>query len=214
MRRVGKSIGLLRQQFLIYRDSDYVAVNKPLGYPSSAGKESCKELRNLLRSMELSSGVDYPVPVNSMSESVSGVQLLSLHSGAGRLARSMIKSGQFWKSKYYGIVCGKIGIRQSSGVINIPLIDGVPDPAGEVSITHWKILKRAGELSLIEFEPRTETKNQIPIHCELILRAPLLPSTGLHLFSVTAALPGGANVEISAPVLGEFKQQMQALGWT
>ena len=216
MKRVGrKSIGLLRDEFLLYRDSDYMAINKPLGISTIAGRDVGREFRELLKSMELLSGSESPIPVNSMSESVSGVQLLSLHASAGRIARSMIKSGQFWKCKYWGILSRNIrSHKQSSGVINIPLKDGVPDPSGEPSITHWKLVKNNNELSLVEFEPRTDIINQIPIHCDISLRAPLLTSVGLHLLSVTASLTGGTNVEIRASVKGELKQQMQILGWT
>ena len=215
MKRVGKSIGVLRGQYLIYRDSDFIAINKPLGLSTTAGKEASRYIRDLLKSMELfSKSNECPVPVNSMKESISGVQLLSINSSAGRLARSMIKNGQFWTCKYLGIVSGRPPIRNASGVINIPLKNGEPDPLGNTAITHWRRLKSTDEVSLIEFEPRTDVEDQISLHCGFCLKTPLLSSVGLHLHSVNACLPGAGHVVICAPVRNELKDKMHTLGWT
>ena len=217
MQRVSKNIKLLRNEYLLFRNADYIAVNKPVGVETFSGKEAGAALRKLLESMELIDGSVCPVPINSMKANVSGIQLMSVHGSAGKLARSMVKSGHFWRCKYWGIVSGRAIGRPTSGIVNIPLVNGVPSTDGEPSITHWKRLKYTDQrdcLSLMEFEPRTDVADQIGIHCELSLKTPLLPGNSLHLYGIAACLPGGEDVEIVAPPRGEFKETMQSLGWT
>jgi 23S rRNA-/tRNA-specific pseudouridylate synthase len=207
-----RSIKKLREQLLLFRNEDYIGINKPLGFETKAGKEVPKPFRDLLEQMELVKS-SCPVPINSMGSSVSGVQLMSLHASAGKQARAMMKEGQFWRCRYWGIVDGIIKGRNDRGTINVPVKDGVIHPDGEPSITHWKLLKYSTEerISLIEFEPRTEVPNQIFLHSEANLKTPIIAESGIHLVEVSACLPEA--LDIKAPVQNEFKLKMQTLGW-
>ena len=207
-----KSVKYLRDKLLLFRNEDYIAINKPLGIETISGREVPRALRSLLDEMNLVKS-SCPVPINSMKKTVSGVQLLSLNVSSGVQARTLMKDGQFWRCKYWGIVSGRIKGRNSEGVVNVPLKDGKISSEGINSITHWKILKYSSEagLSLLEFEPRTLVDDQILIHCESVLRCPVLLEYGLHLVHVDACLPD--NFQIKAPVLNEFKNKMQSLGW-
>ena len=214
MNRAGsKAVKLMRDQYLLFRNNDFIALNKPAGIETVAGKEPGGALRLIIESMALQS--ECPIPVNSLKADVSGVQLMSLNAPAGKLARSTIKNGKFWRCSYWGIVTGRIPGRVSSSIINIPLRYGVPATDGEPCITHWKVLKfTEGEcgLSLVEFEPRTNVENQINIHCNVSLKTPLAIGHSLHLQSVSACLPGGDDVRIVAPPIGDFKNQLESLG--
>lgn len=215
MKRVSRSIRINRDEYLLFRNPDFIAINKPLGFEATAGKTPSSELRALITEMELANSDDCPVPVHSSSSSTSGVLLLSMHAAAGKLARAMVKEGQFWKCKYWGLLDGRIAGRQSSGVINIPMSAGQVTSDGEPSITHWRLLKYTDQgVSLVEFEPRTNIQNQIQLHAELVLKAPLLSDTGLHLRQVSASLPTGESTEVVAPVRDRFRDAMVSLGWT
>jgi 23S rRNA-/tRNA-specific pseudouridylate synthase len=215
MKRVGsKAVKLIRNELLLFKNSDYVAINKMSGYETISGKQPNAELQEILRDMELLQET-IPIPINSMKTNMSGVQVLSMNHSAGKLARTMVKAGQFWRCKYWGFIDGRIQSGRES-IINIPIQYGVPCVDGEPSITHWKLIKSDdinGNISLLEFEPRTSVENQIQLHCELVFRRPLVKDPGLHLYSVSACLPGGDNIEIVAPPVGEFKNKMQSLGW-
>jgi 23S rRNA-/tRNA-specific pseudouridylate synthase len=208
-----RTIRALRDQLLLIRNEDFIAINKPLGIASCAGKEPLKSLKCILEQMELVKS-SCPIPINSLPGNVSGIQLMSLHSTAGKHARAMIKEGQFWRSKYWAIVSGKIKSRNCQGIVNVPLRDGKIDSDGDPSITHWKLLKHSSidGLSLIEFEPRTDVLGQIEIHSAEVLGCHVLPELGLHLAELTAFLPDKLNIH--APVVNEFKLKMQSLGWS
>ena len=215
MNRMGsRTVKILRDEFLLFRSSDYIAINKKRGFDTASGKQPQRELQELLMAMELA-GDSPPIPVNALKSHMSGVQILSTNPSAGKLARSMVKAGQFWRCKYWGFVDGQVKRRDNS-IINIPIMNGVPSTNGETSITYWKLLKSDDfnkKISLVEFEPRTDIDNQIQIHCELALRTRLMEELGLHLYSISASFPGGENVEIIAPPIGEFKDRMRSLGW-
>ncbi len=205
-----RAVKLLRDQLVLFRNEDYLAINKPLGIETISGKEPPRSLREILDHL-LMIKTSCPIPMNSMGSDASGVQLLSLHASAGRLARTMMKEGPFWRAKYWGILKGSIPGGKTSGIVNVPMKDGKIDSIGEPSITHWKVLKRGDSECLVEFEPRTLVPGQITTHCEVVLRSPLVQELGLHLYQLRACLPN--NIDIEAPVRDDFKMKMQSVGW-
>ena len=232
MSRISKSIKILRDQFLLFRSSDFIAINKPSGFSASAGQTPSDGIQSLLKQMELVKK-SMPIPVNSLGAETSGVVLLSLNSANGKLSRQMIKNGAFWKCSYLGIVRGRLPLRMKEGIINIPLKrDGgglVPTTGGETTITHWRLKKYSDNFSLIEFEPRTDVPGQIRAHTAMSLRCPIAndhvydtsvpegsKSIGLplHLHKVEASLPGGEYVTIRATPIGVMAEEMTRLGWS
>lgn len=209
----GRAIKEARSQILLFRNKDYVAINKPIGLKLNMGNRPCSSVGKLFKSIGFSGSL--PVPVTSMDPNVSGVALFSLHQSAGRLARTMVKEGKFWKCKYWGLVRGRVAGGQTSGIVNIPLDNSVPSPEGTPSITHWKVLRysEVERVTLVEFEPRTSVPNQIQIHCDISLRTPLIMDHGLHLHKVSGCLPCGEDMEIVAPAIGGFRQSMEKLGF-
>ena len=214
MSAAGRAIKDARSQFLLLRNKDYVAINKPIGLKLISGKQPCANVGKIFDSMGLGSGYQ-PVPVSSMDAQVSGVAFFSLHPSAGRLARTMIREGKFWRRKYWGLVNGRVAGGHSSGVINIPLDGSVPSANGVPSITHWRLLRysETERLSLIEFEPRTDVLDQIQLHCKISLRTPLVETTGLHLHKISGCLPGGDDVDITAPPVAELRLSLEKLGF-
>lgn len=212
MSKSSRTVRALREELLLFRNEDFLAINKPLGIPTVAGREPPRAFRSLLEQMELVKS-SCPIPINSMSSNTSGIQLMSLHATAGKHARAMINEGQFWRYKYWGILSGRLRSKTGEGVINVPLKDGKIDSDGEHSITHWKRLKYSSQdqLSLIEFEPRTDFQGQIEVHASEVLKCPLVSEVGLHLIELTAFLPDKLNIQ--APIRNELKMKMQSLGW-
>ena len=141
--------------------------------------------------------------------------MFSLHQSAGRLARNLIREGKFWRCKYWGLTAGKASGGRTSGIINVPLLDGVASSEGAVAITHWKLHKfsEVENVALVEFEPRTDVPGQIEAHSRLSLRTPLMESVGLHLSEIKGCLPGGDDVTISAPAAGALKRRLAELGF-
>ena len=209
----GRAIKEARAQYLLFRSKDYVGINKPIGLSLSGGKQPCSSVSKLFDSMGLTG--TQPIPVTSMEANVSGVALFSLHQSAGKLARTMIREGKFWRCKYWGLVSGRVAGGHTSGIVNVPLENSVPSPDGVPSITHWRVLRYCDNerLTLVEFEPRTSVPNQIQVHCEISLRAPLVNKYGLHLHKVSGCLPGGEDLEIVAPPIGEFRESLGKLGF-
>jgi 23S rRNA-/tRNA-specific pseudouridylate synthase len=217
---VGKLIKAARSEYLLFRNKEYVAINKPIGLLLKAGKEPVSEVRKLFENVGIfGEGGSTPIPVTDMDSSMSGVAVFSLNASAGRLARNMLKGGKFWRCHYWGLVEGRIAGGHSEGVISIPLKDGLPDSDGLPSITHWKLLKFHGQrgssdgISLIRFEPRTCATDQIRIHCEQSLKCRLMEGIGLHLYQVSGCFPGGDHTSIVAPPKGLFSDKLAHLGF-
>jgi len=209
----GRAIKEARSRYMLFRNNDFVAINKPMGLKLNSGKQTCASVAKIFDSMGMTG--HQPVPVISMDAHMSGVALFSLHQSAGRLARTMIRGGKFWRCKYWGLVRGRVAGGQTRGVINIPLDGSTPSADGIASITHWKLVRysESDRVSLIEFEPRTEVPNQILIHCNISLRTPLVEGSGLHLHRVSGCLPGGEDIELVAPPIDDMAVSLEKLGF-
>lgn len=201
------------KKLVLFRNADYLAINKPIGIECTSGKEISNDFRSLLNSIGGSL-----VPVNSLGADLSGVVLLSRNVSAGRLARGLIKSGHSFQCKYWGILNGRPNGKHCQGIINIPLLGNLPNSNGTTAITHWKLLKYSNyldgkEASLIEFEPRTDVANQIRLHCESSFRLQFVDNNMLHLQQIKTHLPNGEETTIEAPPIGVFEEFMSQLGW-
>jgi 23S rRNA-/tRNA-specific pseudouridylate synthase len=198
---------------LIYTDPDFLVVNKVLGIDAISGKElSQNDIRGLGidgyvgRSKQL-------VSVNSLGVYETGILMISRSPASGISARQLWRAGQLWKPFYWILVEGRLKGRGKSGVINVPLMHGVPHSSGITSISHWRVLKETDDRTLIEVNPRTTVVDQIELHCRLCLNATPVQSLGAHLARIEGNLPSGSALDLFANPHGELAKELASLGW-
>ncbi len=213
---------------LLYRDALMLVVDKPVGiavHPGPKGGDSLDAHFDALRF-----GLPrVPALAHRLDRDTSGCLVLGRHRKALQKLGTLFKSGRIDKT-YWAVVEGSP--EAESGTIDLPLgrLDATRgwwmqvDPAGQASVTDWRVLGRAAGRSWLELKPRTGRTHQIRVHCAA-LGWPLLgdgiygardSGETLHLLARGVSVPLYSSrpaIEVSAPVPPHMEPALSALGW-
>ncbi len=200
---------------ILYRDAEYVIANKPPGLPSNGPNSVEEVLRRVLGQPSLEA-------VHRLDRDTSGCLWLSLNPAARETATLLFKEKQVTKT-YHAIVEGRV--RAAGATITTP-IDGQP------ATTHVKVLGSTPRASHVKVLIETGRTHQIRKHLASI-QHPVLgdksyltrqiaddrlrraPRQMLHASGLAFRHPGtGQTVRIKAPLPGDFKHMLGALGLT
>ncbi|MGL5117469.1 MAG: RluA family pseudouridine synthase, partial [Beijerinckiaceae bacterium] len=149
---------------------------------------------------------------------------------AARLGRAF-RDGLVRKT-YWAITAGFVTAEE--GVIDVPLARRShekrswwmkADPAGDPSVTHYRVLGRADGLTWLELLPQTGRTHQLRVHCAHI-GAPLAGdgvyggdrakavARRMHLHARALVLPGQPEpISTTAPAPAHMRELLTACGW-
>lgn len=130
---------------------------------------------------------------------------------------------------YHALVWGNF--KEDSGVVNKPIgrsrkdfrkKTALKDATGEMreALTGWRVLKRAGDFTLVEARPKTGRTHQIRVHMKAInhpivgdeLYGPGRPTPkglerpALHSYSIKFKSVDGKEISVTAPYPDDFAQ--------
>eukprot|EP00439_Symbiodinium_sp_Y106_P006160 s4742_g1.t1 len=174
---------LLRR--IIYKDTDFLVLDKPSGWSVVPGKHvGGMHLLRLLPSLQF--GMEEPPRlVHRLSTEMSGVLLLARHKAAASFAKDMVAQRSFWKRELWAVVCGRT---PKSGQVSMPLAlkrlgkgsvakpvreddGGLPALTDYSSVLYSPL---AGGLTLLSMNPYSGRYHQTRAHCAFGLRAPMV----------------------------------------
>jgi len=199
----------------------WLVIDKPAGLAVHAGPRTPNSLEDLLPALALHGVV--PQAVHRLDRDTSGCLLLARRPSAIRTLSRAFSAGAVEK-RYCALVGGHFA--GNEGQIDAPLAkrstkaDGwrmVADAKGEPALTRWRRIGSAGDISLVEFMPKTGRTHQIRVHaCLLGDRTALVgdPVYGqpdergmmLHARTLRFAEPQtGRAVEVTAPFPARFR---------
>lgn len=203
---------------VIYDADGLVAVNKPPLCPSTPTRESLRSAQQFVAGLKKERMADVH-PVNRLDLPVSGVLIFACgRETAAEMER--LKAGSMIEKTYIAWVKGTPG--ENSGKIDVPISSergrAFADPCGKPSITFFKVLRVAGEFSLLEVNPVTGRFHQIRAH----LKIAGFPIVGdrkygeapypakrplLHCLRISFPLPQGSKVlSLEAPPPLDFEE--------
>ncbi|KEP63026.1 UNVERIFIED_CONTAM: RNA pseudouridine synthase superfamily protein [Hammondia hammondi] len=155
------SAGLDLRERLLFKDTDFLAVDKPFGLPtrvrrSHDSRASCQRdtpgssVYSLLHQLRFSMD-ETPKLLHRLGKEVTGVLLLGRTKQTAQLAVDRLRGGTFGVLTFFALLHGRPPGGRREGVIRIPLAEneaGVMVPTavqrgGTVSVTRWKLLKVA-----------------------------------------------------------------------
>ncbi|MBV0929760.1 RluA family pseudouridine synthase [Lentilactobacillus sp. IMAU92037] len=161
---------------IIYEDDDVIVVNKPQGmvvHPS-AGHPNHTLVNALLFHSPLSTinGEFRPGIVHRIDKDTSGLLMVAKNDAAHQALSEQLKKQKNLR-KYIALVHGRID--ENSGVVNAPIGRSVKDRKkqavvadGRPAITHFKVLERFQDYTLISCQLETGRTHQIRVHMKYI----------------------------------------------
>ncbi|MBB6216966.1 23S rRNA pseudouridine1911/1915/1917 synthase [Anaerosolibacter carboniphilus] len=163
---------------IVYEDEDVVIVNKPQGmvvHPAPGNYHGTLVNALLYQCKNLSSinGVIRPGIVHRIDKDTSGLLMVAKNDRAHRSLAEQLKEHSI-NRVYVALVHGNI--KEERGTINAPIgrhpVDrmkmAVVDRNGKNAVTHFRVLERYGEYSLIEAKLETGRTHQIRVHMAYI----------------------------------------------
>ena len=157
---------------VVYEDDSVIVVNKPQGmvvHPA-AGNTSGTLVNGLLYHCSLSSinGAVRPGIVHRIDKDTSGLLVVAKTNEAHEALSGQLKERKALR-KYYCIVNGNI--KEDTGIVDKPIGRHPTDrkrmaiiEGGREAVTHFKVLERFGQYTLVECTLETGRTHQIRVH--------------------------------------------------
>ena len=219
---------------VLFRDAMMLVVDKPAGIPVHAGPGGGPNLEQFFEALRFGLPRD-PGLAHRLDRDTSGCLVLGRHRKALARLGKLFAAGRIEKV-YWAVVEGQMP--KTEGRIDLPLQKVArkdawrmfPDPAGQPSITDYRVLGRTIDLSWVEFRPRTGRTHQLRVHSAAIGCAILGdtiygkprpgeltqadPSLHLHARQVTLPLyPTRDAITVTAPPPAHMRANLEACGW-
>ena len=223
---------------ILYEDDHLLIINKPAGlvvhpapgHPSgtlvNALLAHCPNLAGI-------GGVQRPGIVHRLDKDTTGAIMIAKTDRSHQYLQAQLKA-KTARREYWGVVFGSP--KTDSGTVDLPVgrhpverkkMAVVPlAKGGRTAVTHWRVLERLGNYTLLEFRLETGRTHQIRVHSSHIGhplvgdpvyscgRSPTVKLTGqaLHAYKLVLQHPvTGQMIEAIAPLPADFIKLLAVL---
>ncbi|URN83024.1 RluA family pseudouridine synthase [Acetobacterium wieringae] len=163
---------------IIYEDEDVLVVNKPQGmvvHPAPGNSSGTLVNGLLFHTENLSkiNGVMRPGIVHRIDKDTSGLLMIAKNNATHRNLSEQLKEHTILR-RYYGLVKGNV--KPNRGTVDMPIGRheqlrikmAVVEKNSKTAITHFEVIKRYAQYTLLRFELETGRTHQIRVHMEKI----------------------------------------------
>ncbi|MDD6483712.1 MAG: RluA family pseudouridine synthase [Clostridiales bacterium] len=155
---------------IVYEDEDVIVINKPPKVPTHIS--SGNFTHTVANALMFHYGSDKRQfhAVNRLDKDTSGLMCVAKHKYAHSLLSGQLERGEL-RRRYMALVCGDI---EKDGTVSAPIARGegilrrCVDMGGKRAVTHYRVLKRLGDYTLLELELETGRTHQIRVHMAYI----------------------------------------------
>jgi 23S rRNA pseudouridine1911/1915/1917 synthase len=205
---------------IIYQDDNIIVFNKPIGMLTHAKGGIAQEQTIadlMIDKTSYAADTNRPGIVHRLDRATSGVIVTVKNENTAKLLQKQFTDRKV-KKTYLAIVSGHPKINEAT--IDVPIERNPKLPSqfrvgvnGKSAVTHYKVLHRSNNYSLLQLTPHTGRTHQLRVHMAHIAT----PIVGdniyghvkaermfLHAQSIELTLPGGERRVFSAHLPAEF----------
>ena len=211
------------RSWVIYKDNDIIAINKPSGLAVQGGSKQTRHIDNMLSA--LSFGLRRPKLVHRLDKDTSGTLILARNDLAATWLTRAFRDRTIHKT-YYAILEKKV--KAGKGIIKAPLRKSlignqemviVDKENGQEAITEYEVISSSPAATLIKFHPLTGRTHQLRVHAKYIGH-PIIgdkkygkeSKEKLLLHAAEIDIPYNEhNLKITAPLPAYMKEAAQRL---
>ncbi|KLV02434.1 hypothetical protein ABT56_21325 [Photobacterium aquae] len=187
---------------ILYQDDDIIAVNKPSGMLSNPGRDPA--FHDSIYARVLADFPDSHI-IHRLDMATSGLIVLALNKNAERHLKAQFRDRKTEKI-YYARVWGCV--EQDSGTIDLPLICDWPNRPkqkvcfedGKPSVTHYDVIARSANSSLVRLRPITGRSHQLRVHLQSLGH----PILGDKFYAGEEAIAMAPRLQLHAAELSFF----------
>jgi len=212
------------RSWVIYKDNDIIAINKPAGIAVQGGTRQITHIDNLLSA--LSFGLRRPKLVHRLDKDTSGALILARNDLSAAWLTGAFRERTIHKM-YYAILDGKV--EGNGGIINAPLrkkmignqeLVVVDERYGDEAVTKYEVISKSEYATFVRFSPLTGRTHQLRVHSRHIGH-PILGDKKysttkrkkLLLHSAEIDIPFNEKmIKITAPVPDYMREAARELG--
>lgn len=201
---------------IVYEDKDIIVVNKPKGmvvHPANGNPDGTlvNAIMNICKdSLSGIGGEIRPGIVHRLDKDTSGLLIVAKNDLAHINMSKQIKDREV-KKIYIALVKGNIN--ENEATINMPIGRSTKDRKkmavrkdGKEAITHFKVLKRYGDYTLLKVKIDTGRTHQIRVHLAEIghpVVGDMVYSKGKNEFRVEGQMLHAQSLEFKHPITGQ-----------
>ena len=214
-----KEINLKAQEIpveILYEDDDIIVVNKPKGmvvHPANGNPDGTLVNAIMAICKDSLSGIGgeiRPGIVHRLDKDTSGVIIIAKNDKAHINLSEQIKNHEVEKT-YIALVRGNV--KENEATINMPIGRSTKDrkkmavtKTGKNAITHFKVLERHGNYSLLEVKIETGRTHQIRVHLSQIgypIIGDTVYSNGKNEWGVVGQCLHAKSIKFKHPITGK-----------
>jgi tRNA pseudouridine32 synthase / 23S rRNA pseudouridine746 synthase len=206
---------------ILVREREFLIIDKPAGLPVHPGRAGGPSVEGFFPQWH--KGRQGPWLAHRLDQDTAGCLVIALKKSFLLQAQKIFAAGAAEKT-YWAVVRGVP--REAEGMIDAPLAKHTqgrewkmaPDPAGQSAVTAWRLLGADGEMSLVEFRPKTGRTHQIRAHAAAfghpILGDVVYGGGGakMQLLARHIALPSTPPAAATAPVPAHMRANVEVCG--
>lgn len=215
-----KEINLKAQEIpieILYEDNDIIVVNKPKGlvvHPANGNPDGTlvNAIMNICKdSLSGIGGEIRPGIVHRLDKDTSGVIIIAKNDKAHINLSNQIKNREV-KKMYIALVRGVI--KENEATINMPIGRSTKDRKkmavsknGKEAVTHFKVIERFDNYTLLEIKIDTGRTHQIRVHLSEIgypVIGDYVYSNGKNPFGIVGQMLHAKSIEFKHPVTNEL----------
>lgn len=182
---------------VIYQDEDILVLDKPAGLvvhpaPGNPSGTLVNGLLHYLPNLQVG-GTNRPGIVHRLDKETSGVMVVGI-SDRGHRSLTSQWANRTVDKRYTALVRGDVEVDQ--GTIDVPIgrhstdrLRMAPQVAGKTAVSHFTVLERFGDASLVDVELVTGRTHQIRVHMTFIGH----PVVGDRMYNRTSGPFGGTG---------------------